>query len=85
MQGFLGGRSARQKSPVEVQNAQKSTELTGGLWRVAVLEMGHSLFQRLRTFSGHLVAEEGNLGCSEDALRRVYDGPIPLNLAEESS
>jgi hypothetical protein len=47
--------------------------------------MGHSLFQRLRTFCGHLVTEEGNLGCSEDSLRRVDDDPIPLKLGEESS
>jgi hypothetical protein len=40
--------------------------------------MGHSFFQRLRTFGGHLVTEEGDLGCSEDALRRVDDDPIPL-------
>jgi hypothetical protein len=74
-----------QKSPGEVQHGQKSTELTGGLWRVAVLEMGHSLFQRLRTFGGHLVTEEGNFGCSEDALCRVDDDAIPLELGEESS
>jgi hypothetical protein len=74
-----------QKSPVEIQHAQKSTELTGGLWRVAVLEMGHPLFQRLRAFGGHLVTEEGDLGCSEDALRRVDDDPVPLELGEESS
>jgi hypothetical protein len=63
VQWCLGGRSVGQKSPVEVEHAQKLTELTGGLWRVAVLEMGHSLFQRLRTFGGHLVTEENNLGC----------------------
>jgi hypothetical protein len=74
-----------QKSPVEIQHTQKSTDLTAGLWRVAVLEMGHSLFQRLRTFGGHLAAEEGDLGCSEHTLRRVDDEPIPLELGEESS
>jgi hypothetical protein len=52
---------------------------------VAVLEMGHSIFQRLRTFGGHLVTEEGDLGCSEDALRWVDDDPVPLELGEESS
>jgi hypothetical protein len=57
----------------KIQHAQKSTELTGGLWRVAVLEMGH------------LVTEEGDLGYSEDALRRVDDDPIPMELGEESS
>jgi hypothetical protein len=85
MQWCLGGSSVRQKSPVEVQHAQESTDLTGGLWRVAVLEMGHSLFQRLRSFGGHLVTEEDNLGCSEDAIRRVDDDPIPLELGDESS
>jgi hypothetical protein len=60
-------------------------ELTGFLWRVAVVEMGHSLFQRLRTFGGHLVTEDGNFRCSEDALRRVDDDSIPLELGEGSS
>jgi hypothetical protein len=73
------------KSPVEVQHAQKSTELTGGLWRMAVLKIGHSLFQRMRTFGEHLVTEEGDLGCSEDTLRRVDDHPVPLESGEESS
>jgi hypothetical protein len=73
-----------QKSPLEIHHAQTSTELTGGLWRVEVLEIGHSLFQRLRTLGGHLVTEEGNLGSSEDAIRRVVDDPIPLKLGEES-
>jgi hypothetical protein len=59
-------------------------DLTGGLWRVAVLVMGHSFFQRLRTLSRHLVTEEGDLGCWEDALRGVDDDPIPLKLGEES-
>jgi hypothetical protein len=79
----LGGLSVGQKSPVEIQDAQKSTELTGRLWRVAFLEMGYSLFHRLRTFGGHLVTEEGYFGCSEDALRRL-DDPVPLELSEES-
>jgi hypothetical protein len=86
VQWCLGGRSLGQKSPVEIQHAQKSTKLTGGLWRVAVLEMGHSLVQRLRTFGGHFVTEVGNLGCSEDALRQVDDDdPVPLELGEEST
>jgi hypothetical protein len=54
-----------------------------GLWRVAVLEMSHSLFQRLRTFGGNLVTVEGNLGCPEYALRRVDDDPIPLNVVHD--
>jgi hypothetical protein len=85
VQWCLGGRSVGQISPVEVRHAQKSTELTGGLWRVEVLEMDHSFFQSLRTFGGHLVTEDGNLGCSEVALRRVYDDSIPLKLGDESS
>jgi hypothetical protein len=40
----LGGRRVGQKSPVELQHAQKTAELTGGLGRVAVLETGHSFF-----------------------------------------
>jgi hypothetical protein len=85
VQWGLGGRSVGQKSTIEIQHAQKSTELIGVLWRVAVLEMCHSLFQRLRTFGSHLVTEENDLGCSEDALRRVDADPIPLKLCEESS
>jgi hypothetical protein len=38
VQWCLGGRRVRQESPVEVQHAQKSTKLTGGLGRGAVLE-----------------------------------------------
>jgi hypothetical protein len=85
VQCCLGGRSVGQKSPVEIQHAQKSTELTGGLWRVAVLETRHSLFQRFRNFGRHLVTQEGDLGCSEDASRRVDNDPVPLELGEESS
>jgi hypothetical protein len=47
--------------------------------------MSHSLSQRLRTFGGHLVTEEDDIGCSEVALRRFDDDPIPLKLGEESS
>jgi hypothetical protein len=54
------------KSPVEVQQAQETAELTGGLGSLAVLEMGYSFFQRLGTLGGHLVTKEGDLGCSED-------------------
>jgi hypothetical protein len=74
----------RQESPIEVQHAQKSTELAGGLGRGAVLEVCHSLFQRLGALDGHLVSEEGDLGCLEEALRRVDDDPVPLKLVEES-
>jgi hypothetical protein len=83
MQWCLGGRRVGRKSPVEVQPAQKLTELTGGLWRVAALEMVHSFFQRSRTHGGHFVSEDGDLGSSEDALRRV-DDPMPQNLVEDS-
>jgi hypothetical protein len=46
-----------QKSPVEVQHAQKSMELLGGLGRVTVLEMDHSFIERLATLGGHLLTE----------------------------
>jgi hypothetical protein len=50
---------------------------------VAVLEMGHSFFQRLGTFGEHLVTEEGDFGCSKGALHRVDEDPVPLKLVEE--
>jgi hypothetical protein len=62
IQWCLGGSHVGQKSPVEVHHAQKSTELTGILWRVAVLGVGHSFFQRLETLGRHTVPEEGELG-----------------------
>jgi hypothetical protein len=67
----MDGNCVGQKSPVKFEHSQESTELTGGLKRVAVLKMGHSLFQRLGTHGGHLVTEEGDLGCSKDVLRRL--------------
>jgi hypothetical protein len=45
VQWFLRGRPLGQKLPIEIQHAQKSTELTGGLWSLTVLEMGHWFFQ----------------------------------------
>jgi hypothetical protein len=72
----------RQNSPVEVEHSQESTELTGGLGRVTVLDMGHSPFQELGTLGGHLVTEEGDLGCSKDAFRRIDEDPVPLKLVE---
>jgi hypothetical protein len=45
---------------------------------MAVLEMGDSFFQRLRTLGGHLVIQDDDLVCSEDTLRQVDDDPIPL-------
>jgi hypothetical protein len=73
----------RQKPSVEVQHAKKSTELTGGLRRGAVFEVGHSLFKRLQTFGGNLVTKEDDLGCSKDALSCVDEDPIPLKLFEK--
>jgi hypothetical protein len=72
-----------QKPSIEVQHDQKSTKLTGSLWRVEVLEMCHSIFQRLEALGGHFVTEEGDLGCSEDALHRVDEDPVPLKLVEK--
>jgi hypothetical protein len=80
VQWRLGGRRMRQKSPIEVQHAQKWAELTGGLRRIAALEMGHSFFQRLGTIDGHLVTEEGDLGCSKDTLHWVDEDPVPLSV-----
>jgi hypothetical protein len=59
-------------------------ELTGSLGRLAALKIGYSFFQRLGTLRGHLVSEEGDLGCSEDALRRVDEDPVHLKSVEES-
>jgi hypothetical protein len=84
MKWCLGGCGVGQKSPVEVQHAQKTAELTGGLERVAVLKMGHSSFQRSGTLGGHLVTEEGDLGCSEDALYRFDEDLVPLKSVEET-
>jgi hypothetical protein len=72
-----------QESPVEVHHAQKPTELACSLWRVAVPEIGHSFIQRLGTLGRHLVTEEGDLGCSKDALCHIDVDPIPLKLVEE--
>jgi hypothetical protein len=71
-------------SSVEVQHAQKTVELIGGLGRLAVLKMGYSFFRRLGTLGGHLVTEEGDLGCLEDALRQVDENPVPLKSVEEN-
>jgi hypothetical protein len=46
--------------------------------------MGYSFFHRLGTLGRHLVTEEGDLGCLEDALCRVNEDPIPLKSVEES-
>jgi hypothetical protein len=50
---------------------------------MAIPEMGHSFFQRLGTLGGHLVTQEGDLGCTIYTLRQVNEVPVPLKLAEE--
>jgi hypothetical protein len=85
VQWCLGGRSVGQKSPVDFQHAQNSTELTGVDCSVEVLEMGHLLFQRLRTFGAQLITEDGDLGYSEDPLRPVDYDRVSLELGEEIS
>jgi hypothetical protein len=45
--------------------------------------LGYSFFQRSGTLSGHIITKEGDLGSSEDALRRVDQNPVPLKLVEE--
>jgi hypothetical protein len=78
-----GYKCVGQKSPVEIYHAQKSTELAGSLWRMAVLEIGHSFVQRLGNLGRLLVTKEGDLGHSKDALHRVDDDPIPLKPVEK--
>jgi hypothetical protein len=68
MERCLDSSSVGQKSPVKIQHAQEAPELTGGLRRLAVLQMGHSFLQWLGTLGGHFVTEEGDPGCPEDAL-----------------
>jgi hypothetical protein len=65
MKWCLGGCCVWQKSPVEVHHAQKTAELTGGLGRVAVLEIGYSIFQKLGTFGRHLVTDEVTSGAQK--------------------
>jgi hypothetical protein len=67
-----------QKTPVEVQHAQETVELTGSFGRLSVLKMGYPFFQRMDAFGGHLVTEEGNLGRSKDALHWVDEDSLPL-------
>jgi hypothetical protein len=52
--------------------------------RLAVLEMGYSFFQRSGTLGEHLVTEEGDLGCLEDALRRVNEDSVQVGETELS-
>jgi hypothetical protein len=84
VQWCLGGRRVGQLSPTDVQHVRKSTELTGGVGRGAVLVMGHSFFQRYGTLSGHLITEEGDLGPSRNTLRWVGKYPVPLKFVEEN-
>ena len=77
MQWCVGGGRMGQKSPVEVNHVRKRRS-----W-LAVLQMSHSLCQRLGPLGGHLVAKEGDLRCSEDALRRVDYDPVLLKLLEK--
>jgi hypothetical protein len=50
---------------------------------MAVLQVGYSCFQRLGILGWNLVTEEGDLGCSKDALRRVDEDPGLFKLVEE--
>jgi hypothetical protein len=61
MNWCLGGRRVGQKSPVEVQHAQGTVELSGNLGSLTVVEIGYLFFQRLGTLSRHLKTEEGHL------------------------
>jgi hypothetical protein len=49
--------------------------MTAGLWKLAHLEVSHSPFKRSGTLGGNLVTKDGDLECSEDALRRVMRIP----------
>jgi hypothetical protein len=80
----LDGSRVWQESPVEVQHHKEAAELAGGLRRRAVLQISHSFLRWSGTLSGHSVAEEGDLGCAEDALRRVDEDPVPLETVEKS-
>jgi hypothetical protein len=73
-----------QKSPIEVQNVQETTELTGDLRKRAVLKMCHSFLQWSGSLRGHLVSEKGDLVCSKVALRRADWDPVRLKLVEDS-
>jgi hypothetical protein len=84
MKWCLGGLRVRQISLVEGQHANKTAELTGGVGRMEVLKMGYPFFQRSENLGKHLVTEEGDLGCSVDALCRVDEDPVPLKSVEES-
>jgi hypothetical protein len=59
--------------------------LIGGLGRLAVQEICHSLFQRLGTLGRHFVTEEGDTRCSKNALCRFDKDLVPLMLVEEGT
>jgi hypothetical protein len=82
----VGGLCVEQKSPIEVQLAQKKAKLTGRLGMETSLEIliDHTFFQRLEILGSYPVTNEGVLGYSEDALRRVVGVPVPPKLVEES-
>jgi hypothetical protein len=46
--------------------------------------MDHSFLQWSGTLSRNLLIDEGDLGCSEDTLRRVDQDPVRLKLVEDS-
>jgi hypothetical protein len=81
----LGSSSVGQKLPIKVQHVQETTELTGGFRWGTVLQMCDSFFKRSGTLGGHLVTEEGYLGCPKDAFCRVNYDPVCLKTAEENS
>jgi hypothetical protein len=66
------------ETPIEIQHAEKPTELAGRLRWLVFLEVGHSLLQRLGTFGGYLVAEEGDLTCSKGELSWVDYDVVPV-------
>jgi hypothetical protein len=58
-------------------------EVARGFGRLVVLKVSHSFFQQLGALGGHLITEEGDLGYSEDALRRVDEDPALLKSVED--
>jgi hypothetical protein len=77
MEWCLGPSSVRQKSPIEVQHAQKATELTGGLRRGAALKMGHSFLQWSGSLRKHPVTEVTSV-----ALKTHFAGLIGSRMSE---
>jgi hypothetical protein len=56
----LGGRRVGQKLLVDIQHVLRTADLTGGLGRLAVVEMGYSFFQRLGTLGEYFVTEKSD-------------------------